>query len=94
MHTMPKGEHRPCEALLLTAPHIPCFRLISSARSSAGPFASAAGVGRAEPEWAALNKVTDVCGVDRQHAAGVTTDAPIELPQVRRIGVGNTRSHH
>jgi hypothetical protein len=28
----------------------------------AGPFASAVGVGRAEPEWAALNKVTEVCG--------------------------------
>jgi len=48
-----------------------------------GPFASAAGVGRAEPEWAALNKVTGQCGVDRQHAGGVTTDAPIDLgPEV------------
>lgn len=28
----------------------------------AGPFASSVGVGRAEPEWAALNKVTGVCG--------------------------------
>lgn len=28
----------------------------------AGPFASSVGVGRAEPEWAALNKVTAVCG--------------------------------
>ena len=54
-----------------------------SARIAAGPFASAAGVGRAEPEWAALNKVTGVCGVDSQHAGGVTTDAPIDLgPEV------------
>ena len=29
---------------------------------AAGPFASSVGVGRAEPEWAALNKVTGVCG--------------------------------
>ena len=28
----------------------------------AGPFASSVGVGRADPEWAALNKVTGVCG--------------------------------
>lgn len=27
-----------------------------------GPFASSVGVGRAEPEWAALNLVTGVCG--------------------------------
>jgi len=27
-----------------------------------GPFASAVGVGRADPEWAALNLVTGVCG--------------------------------
>ena len=29
----------------------------------AGPFASSVGVGRAEPEWAALNKVT-ASGID------------------------------
>ena len=28
----------------------------------AGPFASSAGVGRAEPKWAELNKVSGVCG--------------------------------
>tara|TARA_B110000003_G_C16418312_1_gene445168 strand:+ start:293 stop:460 length:168 start_codon:yes stop_codon:yes gene_type:complete len=27
-----------------------------------GPFASTVGVGRAEPKWAALNNVTDICG--------------------------------
>jgi hypothetical protein len=47
-------------------------RVVSSAREPrgphntghmpAGPFASSVGVGRAEPEWAALNKVTGVCG--------------------------------
>ena len=35
----------------------------------AGPFASSVGVGRAEPEWAALNKVTGVCGVGARRGA-------------------------
>ena len=48
-----------------------------------GPFASSVGVGRAEPEWAAKNKVTEICGKDGLHASGTTTDAPIELPKVR-----------
>jgi hypothetical protein len=32
-----------------------------------GPFASSAGVGRAEPEWAVLNKVVGVCGEGKTH---------------------------
>ena len=31
------------------------------------PFASTVGVGRAEPEWAALNLVSDTCGYDKHH---------------------------
>ena len=38
------------------------FHLLSRYTMPAGPFASSAGVGRAEPEWAELNKVSSVCG--------------------------------
>lgn len=51
-----------------------------------GPFASSVGVGRAEPEWAALNKVTGVCGHDAIRASGVTTDAPLALGEDVRSG--------
>uniref|UniRef100_A0A7S0KFY8 UDP-galactopyranose mutase C-terminal domain-containing protein n=1 Tax=Micromonas pusilla TaxID=38833 RepID=A0A7S0KFY8_MICPS len=44
-----------------------------------GPFASSVGVGRAEPEWAALNKVTEVCGYDAMNASGNISDAPVPL---------------
>ena len=45
-----------------------------------GPFASSVGVGRAEPEWANLNKVAGVVGADRIEAGGETSEAPLELP--------------
>ena len=45
----------------------------------AGPFASEVGVGRAEKEWAALNKVTGICGTDAFHAKGETSEAPLAL---------------
>eukprot|EP00793_Prasinoderma_coloniale_P005765 PRCOL_00004239-RA len=46
----------------------------------AGPFASAAGVGRAEPEWAALNRVpAGGAGADAIAAAGEASEAPLRL---------------
>lgn len=45
----------------------------------AGPFASSVGVGRAEPEWAALNKVQSIVGKDPVFQSGVTTEAPLQL---------------
>jgi len=45
----------------------------------AGPFASEVGVGRAEPEWAALNKVTGQCGKDAFAVGGETSEAPLPL---------------
>ena len=45
-----------------------------------GPFASSVGVGRAEPEWAALNKVTAKCGTDAIAAAGEAAEGPLPLP--------------
>ena len=44
-----------------------------------GPFASSLGVGRAEPEWAAKNKVTEVVGNDPIAASGETSEAPLKL---------------
>ena len=44
-----------------------------------GPFASAVGVGRAEPEWAALNKVESVVGNDTFAARGEKTEGPLPL---------------
>ena len=44
-----------------------------------GPFASSVGVGRAEPEWAAKNKVTEVVGNDPIAASGETSEAPLKL---------------
>uniref|UniRef100_A0A7S2BDZ4 UDP-galactopyranose mutase C-terminal domain-containing protein n=1 Tax=Octactis speculum TaxID=3111310 RepID=A0A7S2BDZ4_9STRA len=44
-----------------------------------GPFASSVGVGRAEPEWAALNKVVGVTGVDPLFEKGETAEGPIPL---------------
>jgi len=45
----------------------------------AGPFASPAGVGRAEPEWAALNKVTATIGADDINASGNAAEGPLDL---------------
>eukprot|EP00441_Pelagodinium_beii_P041502 CAMPEP_0197648486 /NCGR_PEP_ID=MMETSP1338-20131121/27783_1 /TAXON_ID=43686 ORGANISM="Pelagodinium beii, Strain RCC1491" /NCGR_SAMPLE_ID=MMETSP1338 /ASSEMBLY_ACC=CAM_ASM_000754 /LENGTH=472 /DNA_ID=CAMNT_0043222499 /DNA_START=47 /DNA_END=1465 /DNA_ORIENTATION=- len=50
----------------------------------AGPFASSVGVGRAEPEWAKLNKVTGVVGKDaifkfQSSMLGATSEAPLKL---------------
>eukprot|EP00746_Dinoflagellata_sp_MGD_P156722 gnl/MRDRNA2_/MRDRNA2_85948_c0_seq1.p1 gnl/MRDRNA2_/MRDRNA2_85948_c0~~gnl/MRDRNA2_/MRDRNA2_85948_c0_seq1.p1 ORF type:complete len:468 (-),score=93.23 gnl/MRDRNA2_/MRDRNA2_85948_c0_seq1:388-1791(-) len=44
-----------------------------------GPFASSVGVGRAEPEWAALNKVAGQCGRDAIFESGNTSDGPLPL---------------
>jgi len=44
-----------------------------------GPFASSVGVGRAEPEWANLNKVTGICGTDSFEASGEASEAPLKL---------------
>ena len=44
-----------------------------------GPFASSVGVGRAEPEWAKLNKVDGICGRDVMHQSGEKTEAPLKL---------------
>jgi len=46
----------------------------------AGPFTSSVGVGRAEAEWAALNRVKGVMGIDEIAAAGETSEAPLPLP--------------
>jgi len=46
----------------------------------AGPWATSVGVGRAEPEWAKLNKVTDTVGTDAIFQGGDTTEAPLKLP--------------
>ena len=51
-----------------------------------GPFASAAGVGRAEPEWAALNKVDKVVGTDAFFQAGEKSEAPLPLPPATMAG--------
>lgn len=57
---------------------------------SKSPFSSAAGIGRAEPEWAALNRVLGTCGHDRIHAqtyaATVDTGAPLNLPYAVTAG--------
>ena len=42
----------------------------------AGPFASPVGVGRAEKEWADLNKVTDIMGSDAIEAFETSIGAP------------------
>jgi len=52
----------------------------------AGPFASSVGVGRAEPEWAALNKVTGIMGTDTIHAKGEQSEAPLVLDQAIMSG--------
>jgi len=44
-----------------------------------GPFASSVGVGRAEPEWAALNKVDGVVGTDAIADSGETCEGPLQL---------------
>ena len=44
-----------------------------------GPFASASGVGRAEPEWALQNEVQSVVGHDRLFAAGNASEGPLPL---------------
>ena len=59
--------------------------------AAGGPFASSVGIGRAEPEWAALNEVSGECGFDALHgklSSAVTESgerildigAPVELP--------------
>merc|ERR1719409_2171923 len=45
-----------------------------------GPFASSVGIGRAEPEWAKLNKVQEVVGTDRIFASGDAREGPLPLP--------------
>ena len=45
----------------------------------AGPFASSVGVGRAEPEWAAKNKVEGIVGRDAIFAGGDKTEGPLPL---------------
>ena len=37
------------------------------------------GVGRAEPKWAALNKVTGTAGTDAFAAGGEQTEGPLPL---------------
>jgi len=44
-----------------------------------GPWATAAGVGRAEPEWAALNKVQEIVGKDKIFEGGEKSEAPLAL---------------
>jgi len=44
-----------------------------------GPFASSVGVGRAEPEWAAKNKVPGIVGKDPIFEGGNATECPIPL---------------
>jgi len=49
-----------------------------------GPFASSVGVGRAEPEWAALNKVKTITGTDQfaeiaKSLFGDKNEAPLPL---------------
>jgi len=48
----------------------------------AGPFASSVGVGRAEPEWASLNKVAGIVGCDKFAKDGETSEAPLKLPEL------------
>ena len=52
-----------------------------------GPFASSAGVGRAEEQWASLNKVKGIVGTDRLEAAGETCEGPLQLPDEIRSKV-------
>ncbi|CAE8597557.1 unnamed protein product, partial [Polarella glacialis] len=52
---------------------------VLSVKMPAGPFASSVGVGRAEPEWASLNKVTDIVGKDVTFQTGETSEAPLPL---------------
>lgn len=47
----------------------------------AGPFSSSVGVGRAEPEWAALNRVSGTVGKDSTFEGGTTCEAPAPLPE-------------
>ena len=42
-----------------------------------GPFASSVGVGRAEAEWASLNRVKDVVGRDALNDSGKPDDGPL-----------------
>ena len=51
----------------------------------AGPFASSVGVGRAEPEWASLNKVAGIVGCDKFAKDGETSEAPLKLPEVHAL---------
>mmetsp|Transcript_3523 Transcript_3523/g.7515 ORF Transcript_3523/g.7515 Transcript_3523/m.7515 type:complete len:468 (-) Transcript_3523:686-2089(-) len=44
-----------------------------------GPFASSVGIGRAEAEWAALNKVTGIVGTDGLFNSGESSEAPLPL---------------
>ena len=59
---------------------------------AAGPFASEAGVGRAEPEWAALNLVKGIVGQDDFANSGETSEAPLPLPPVRHRPTSRSRS--
>eukprot|EP00811_Abedinium_folium_P032946 NODE_5949_length_1718_cov_6.468887.p1 GENE.NODE_5949_length_1718_cov_6.468887~~NODE_5949_length_1718_cov_6.468887.p1 ORF type:complete len:514 (+),score=134.52 NODE_5949_length_1718_cov_6.468887:61-1602(+) len=46
----------------------------------AGAFRSSVGVGRAEPEWAALNQVRSTTGADAIHTLGELAEGPLPLP--------------
>ena len=59
-----------------------------------GPWASAAGVGRAEPEWADLNLVKGVEGHDAFAAAGEASEAPLPLPPAVMSGNLSTAPAH
>ena len=64
------------------APHI-----LTPHTTPTGPFASSVGVGRAEPEWAALNKVKTITGTDQfaeiaKSLFGDKNEAPLPLSKV------------
>ena len=58
----------------------------------AGPFASSVGVGRAEPEWAALNKVTGVCGEGTRAPPDQTRVVSRERPHLVFLFLGTRRT--
>ena len=51
-------------------------------------------MGRAEPEWAALNKVTGIVGEDAFRASGETSEAPLPLPPAVTSGDLSTAPKH
>jgi len=73
----PVGIHSTCTL------DAPCQHKVCRASCFAGPFASSVGVGRAEPEWAALNLVTSQIGTDAIADSGEISEAPLDLGPVR-----------